>query len=150
MKIRFATLEDAHAIAGNNVELAMESENMKISFEETLEGVKKLIMDRRKGFYILAEEEGIIVGQMMITYEWSDWRGKQIWWLQSIYVRKGWRKKGVMKKMIEEVTKMAMEEDVALIRLYVHEENENAIKAYERIGMKKMPYMIYEMEIESL
>ena len=148
MKIRFATLEDAHAIAGNNVELAKESENMEISFEETLRGVKELIMDRQKGFYIVAEEEGKVAGQMMITYEWSDWRGRQIWWLQSIYVKREYRRKGIMKMLLEEAIKMAQQEGVALLRLYVHKDNKNAMEAYKKVGMKKAPYIIYEMEME--
>ena len=147
MIIRFATMEDASTIANNNIMLAEESEGMKISYDETLEGVKRIIENKNLGFYIVAEENGRIAGQLMITYEWSDWRAKQIWWLQSIYVKKEWRKRGVMKKMIEKIFEMAMEKNVALIRLYVHEKNEGAIKAYERAGMKRAPYIIYEESI---
>jgi len=148
MKIRIATMNDAETIARNNVMLAEESEGMKINFEETLEGVKKVIEDGQRGFYMVAEEGGEIAGQLMITYEWSDWRAKQIWWLQSIYVKKKWRRKGVMKMLIKEITKMAEENGVALLRLYVHEKNENAITAYEKVGMKRAPYLVYEMGME--
>ena len=83
----------------------------------------------------------------MITYEWSDWRAKQIWWLQSIYVRKEWRRKGVMKAMISEIKKMALSKNVIALRLYVHKENIKAKNAYEKIGMQKAPYDIYEMRL---
>jgi len=112
-----------------------------------LEGVKKLIRDRQKGFYLLAEEDGTITGQVMITYEWSDWRGRQIWWLQSIYVKKEYRRKGIMKMLLEKTIKMAQQEGVALLRLYVHKDNKNAMEAYKKIGMKETPYIIYEMKM---
>lgn len=142
MIIRMASMDDAEKIARNNVLLALESENMRIEYETALEGVKTLIKNGEKGFYIVAEDKGII-GQLMVTYEWSDWRGADIWWLQSIYVHKGWRKKGVMKKLVDKIKKMAEKNGVCELRLYVHEDNGNAIKAYEKIGMKKLPYYIF-------
>jgi ribosomal protein S18 acetylase RimI-like enzyme len=145
MLIRRAIIKDAEKIARNNVLLAKESENTKIDYEKTLEGVKSLIDDETKGFYLVAEENGEIIGQVMITYEWSDWRARQIWWLQSIYVGKNWRRKGIMKAMINEIHQMAANKGVVVLRLYVHEKNVAAIKAYENIGMKKAPYVIYEM-----
>ncbi len=145
MKIRDALLKDAEQIAKNNVKLADESENLSISYEETFEGVKRIIENKSKGFYIVAEENKEIVGQIMITYEWSDWRAKDIWWLQSIYVRVEYRKREVMKALIEEVKKRALKENVSMLRLYVHEKNKDAMKAYEKVGMSKAPYIIYEM-----
>ncbi len=146
MKIRIALPEDAEKIAANNVLLAEESEGKKIEYGITLKGVKEVLNDRNKGFYIVAEENHELIGQAMITYEWSDWRAKPIWWLQSLYVKKEWRRKGVMKAIMKEVIKMAKGE-VAILRLYVHENNKNAIKAYEKTGMRRAPYLIYEMEL---
>ena len=76
MLIRKAISKDAEKIARNNVLLAKESENTDIEYEKTLEGVKSLINDEMKGFYLVAEENGEIIGQVMVTYEWSDWRAK--------------------------------------------------------------------------
>lgn len=149
MLIRKASLDDAEKIAKNNVMLALESENMEIEYETTLKGVKTLIKNGGKGFYIVAEYGGIIIGQLMVTYEWSDWRGADIWWLQSIYVNKEWRRKGVMKGLIEEVKRMAGERGVCELRLYVYRNNENAIRAYEKIGMKKLPYYIFSEDLSN-
>ncbi len=132
MKIRVALPEDAEKIAANNVLLARKSEGKSIQYETTLRGVEEVIDDENKGFYIVAEENGEIIGQTMVTYEWSDWRGKQIWWLQSIYVRKEYRKKGVMKAIINEIIKMAKEKNVFMLRLYVYKKNKIAMKAYEK------------------
>jgi len=147
MHIRFASLDDIKKLAENNVQLALESEGINIEYENTFKGVKEVIGDKSKGFYLVAEENEEIIGQLMVTYEWSDWRAKQIWWLQSIYVRKEWRRKGVMKALIEKVKNMAMKEGVAALRLYVHKENRNAIKAYEKVGMRKASYLIYETKL---
>ncbi len=145
MNIRKATLGDARKIAENNVLLAKESENMEIDYKDTLNGVKAMINDYTKGFYLVAEEKNNIIGQIMVTYEWSDWRGKNIWWLQSIYVRKQFRKKGIMKTLFEKVKQMAIENNVIILRLYVYKNNKNAIRVYEKIGMENIPYYIYQM-----
>ena len=92
---------------------------------------------------MIAEENDKVVGQTMITFEWSDWRNANIWWIQSVYVDISWRKKGVFKKLFKEIKKMAQKQNVHAFRLYVHDENTEAMKAYEQIGMAKEPYRIY-------
>ena len=145
MFIRLATLDDAKNIAENNVLLANESENLEIPFETTLNGIKGVISDPGKGFYLIVEEDDIIIGQMMITFEWSDWKNKTIWWLQSVYVKENYRIKGIFKHLIKEMNNMASENNVDIIRLYVHNDNINAIQAYRHMGMKKKPYTIYQL-----
>ena len=147
MRIKIATIHDAEKIARNNIMLAEESENKKIQYQNVLKGVRGIITNKEKGFYLVMEGETEILGQIMITYEWSDWRGKDIWWLQSIYVQEKWRGKGIMRKMLEEIKKMTGEYDVYALRLYVHEDNKKAIEAYEHVGMKKSPYYIFSLEI---
>jgi len=145
MIIRKANINDAEAIAENNVKLAYESEGLKISYETTLEGVKSVLSDPTKGFYLVAEKDNEIIGELMITFEWSDWRSKNIWWIQSVYVKESWRRKNVFKILVEKTKKIAIENDVSIIKLYVHSENKKAITAYNRVGMKKTPYEVYEL-----
>jgi len=142
-----ARIADAEKIAEHNVLLAEESENVGISYDITLRGVREVISDMTRGFYLVAEEESAIIGQMMVTYEWSDWRNEQMWWLQSIYVDRAWRKRGVMRALLAQVREMAKEEGVALLKLYVHENNHAAMAAYEKSGMMRAPYVIYEMKV---
>ena len=117
MFIRLATPDDAENIAENNVLLANESENLDISFETTLDGVKGVFSDPGKGFYLIVEEDDTIVGQLMITFEWSDWKNKTIWWLQSVYVKENYRVKGIFKHLVEEIRNMASEHNVDIARL---------------------------------
>jgi len=147
LKIRKATIADAEILAENNLLLADESENIKLDYETTLKGVKEVICDKSKGFIIVAEENNKIIGQTMITFEWSDWYNKNIWWLQSVYVKKPYRKKEVFSKILNYVKKIANEKEIDTLRLYVHNDNINAMKAYEKTNFEKRPYSVYQIEI---
>jgi ribosomal protein S18 acetylase RimI-like enzyme len=94
----------------------------------------------------LACEGDNLIGQLMITYEWSDWRNGWFWWIQSVYVLPGRRGRGVFKALYKEVCFIAKsEENVVGIRLYVEEHNLNAKKVYESMGMKPAGYEVLEM-----
>ena len=146
MIIRKANINDIEAIAKHNIMLAKESENLDITYEEALNGVRGVLTDSAKGFYLVAEENGDTVGELMITYEWSDWRGKNMWWIQSAYVKKLWRKRGIFKKLVETVKKLAKEKNIDIVRLYVHNHNKKAMKAYEKLGMERR-YSVYELSL---
>lgn len=145
MLLRIANINDASKIAENNVMLAFESENISIDYSEVLAGVKTLIQNAEKGFYLAAEKDNEIVGQIMVTYEWSDWHNRQIWWLQSVYVKERWRGQGVFKKLFEKIRDLALKNDVCILRLYVHDKNIRAMASYDHVGMQKMPYSFYQM-----
>jgi len=147
MIIRKAKLSDVIKIAENNILLAKESEDLDISLNAALSGVRSVLCDKSKGFYIVAEDNGNIIGEIMITYEWSDWRSKNMWWIQSAYVKKPFRKKGVFKKLVKEIRKIADEKEIDIIRLYVHNKNKTAMSVYEKIGMEKN-YSVYEFPLE--
>jgi len=147
MLVRDAALRDAEAIARHNVLLANESEDERIIFKSTLAAVKAVLADRRKGFYLVAEEGGAAIGQLMLTFEWSDWRNRMMWWIQSVYVDKEWRGKGVFRKLLAEVRRRARKEGVRILRLYVHTGNRKGIKAYEGAGMDRKPYYIYQFDV---
>lgn len=148
LSFRKADLDDAELIAKNNVILAEESENYKVDYNTTFKGVKSLIKDESKGFFVVAEENNKIIGHMIVTFEWSDWHNKNTWWLQSVFVDRSCRKKGVFTKMFEHVKNQASENDVNTIKLYVHNDNTNAIKAYEKINMINKPYKIYQVSLD--
>lgn len=145
MKIRIAKIDDAEAITEHNISLARESENIILNPKTVLAGVKALLADKNKGFYIVAEENNTIVGQLMITYEWSDWRNKQIWWIQSVYVQDEWRKKRVFTRLLDFIQQKACKQKVVFLRLYIHKQNRSALKVYVKMGWKQEPYMVYRL-----
>lgn len=150
MKIRLATLRDARIITEFNRKLAVETERIRLNPGVVARGVKALLRDPAKGFYLLADagtaREPEVIGQLMITREWSDWRDGDIWWIQSVYVRKDSRGKGVFGTLFRHVRKLSRKrKNVRGLRLYVEKDNARAIRTYERLGMKEAYYRIFEI-----
>ena len=136
---------------GNFLALADETENLKLDPARVTQGVRAVLADAGKGIYFIAEAEGRAAGQLLITYEWSDWRNGNFWWLQSVYVEKEFRSRGVFKKLFAHVAELARrEKDVCGIRLYMDAHNENARQAYERLGMKQTNYELFEQVFTKL
>ena len=97
--------------------------------------------------HTVAELDEQIIGSLMITFEWSDWRNGLFWWIQSVYVDKTWRKEGIFTQLLHEIKKRAADHGVDILRLYVHNDNEKAIKTYEKIGMDKKHYSFYQLTL---
>jgi GNAT superfamily N-acetyltransferase len=132
-------------IADFNTRLAHETEDMELDAKTVRAGVEALLRDQSKGIYFVAEVSGEVMGQCLVTYEWSDWRNANFWWLQSVYVDETARGKGIFKALYTYVvTEAKIAGNVCGIRLYVEGHNATAQKAYEWLGMKKSNYQIYE------
>jgi len=143
--VRPATPSDAETIASFNEAIAVETEGKTHDPGTIRAGVKALFARPELGFYLIAEEEGRAVGQLMVTYEWSDWRNGVFWWIQSVYVRKESRGRGVYRALHAAVKERAKRaEDVCGLRLYVERENGTAMETYRRTGMHETPYRLFE------
>ncbi|MYD76844.1 MAG: GNAT family N-acetyltransferase [Gammaproteobacteria bacterium] len=143
--IRRAESDDASVITEFNLGIALETENLKLRPETVRAGVAKLLDNPAFGFYLVAELDGQIVGSLMITTEWSDWRCGQFWWIQSVYVLPEFRKKGLYSRMYEKVKELARKNDnVYGFRLYVEKENFAAQAAYLKTGMRQTGYRMFE------
>jgi GNAT superfamily N-acetyltransferase len=146
-RIRQATSKDASAIVRFNLLIAEETEHRQLDSERLRKGVEAILSDPSKGVYFLAELEGKAVGQIMITYEWSDWRNGNFWWIQSVYVDRLHRGEGVFRSLYQHVNNLASQRaDVCGLRLYVESQNERARRTYEQLGMKKARYEMYEID----
>lgn len=147
MHIKRATKKDALAIIDNNILLAKESEQETLKREIVEKGVKSLFSHPEKGFYLVAKENNIVIGQLMITFEWSDWRNTEIWWIQSVYVHQDHRNKGVFSALFDSIKKRAKRNKIPLLRLYVHKNNTSAQQVYEKKEMTKHAYILYETSV---
>ncbi len=148
LNIRQAAVADAQVITGFNLRLAEESEGRRLDAATVQAAVAALLKDSAKGRYYVAEAEGAIAGQLMITQEWSDWRNAQIWWIQSVYVKPELRRAGVFRAMFNHLRALAQKrKDVCSLRLYVHEENNRAKESYLRLGMTRTHYEVFELEV---
>jgi ribosomal protein S18 acetylase RimI-like enzyme len=147
MKIRKARAADAAVIADFNTRLAWETEQLRLDPRTILRGVRAALQDARKGTYFVAEHEGAVIGQLLITCEWSDWRNGHFWWIQSVYVAAEHRQTGVFRRLFTHVqTRAKARRAVCGLRLYVEPDNRRAQRTYARLGMTRKRYAIYETE----
>ncbi len=145
LQIRDATPNDWQVIVDYNLRLAEESEGKQLHRETLGAGVRALLAQPSHGRYFLACRDGRIIGQTMITYEWSDWRNGQIWWIQSVYVEPDSRRQGVFRGLFEHIRQQAESTPgIAGLRLYVEEQNFAAHETYRSLGMQDAGYFVLE------
>ncbi len=148
-EIRVADLSDLSALVEHNLAMALETENLALKKDIVEAGVHRVFQDTAKGFYLIAEINQQIAGSLMITYEWSDWRNEDIWWIQSVYIRPDFRKKGIYKKLYNVVKEMALESGTGSIRLYVEQTNTQAKAVYQQLGMEYSNYDLFEVNLRA-
>ena len=147
ISIRPPRAADAAVIAEFNIRLAAETEHLQLDPSRVLAGVEAVLADPAKGTYWIAEAGGEVTGQLMITFEWSDWRNGVFWWIQSVYVRQDWRARGVFKALYRHVERLARSRsDVCGLRLYVERDNQRAQRTYQHLGLHPTSYDIYEVD----
>ncbi len=145
IKVRQATAAEAGRIAACNRALAMETEGLALEEQTVAAGVVALMGHPERGFYLVAESDGAMAGCLLITYEWSDWRNKMFWWIQSVYVKPEFRGRGVYTAMDEKVRQLAAQAgNVCGFRLYVNRSNVRAQEVYRGLGMEETHYLVFE------
>jgi ribosomal protein S18 acetylase RimI-like enzyme len=148
MKIRKARLTDAAVIADFNARLAWETEQLKLDAQTIRRGVRAVLNDAARGTYFVVEVDGAVIGQLLITHEWSDWRNGNFWWIQSVYVAAAHRQSGVFRALFDYVQKLAQtRRDVCGLRLYVEQNNDRAQQTYAKLGMTKTHYEVFETDL---
>lgn len=147
IKVRPATRDDAEFLVRGNAEMALETEHLSLDLDRLRDGVHAVFDRPERGTYYVAEVEGRRVGQMLITYEWSDWRNGVFWWIQSVYVEKSFRGQSVFKTVHSYVATLAKAApEVCGLRLYVENSNSRAQMTYERVGMRRTVYQMFETD----
>lgn len=147
LQIRTALSDDLETIVEFNQRLAMESEARTLDPQLLVAGVRRVLTDPSLGVYYMASLDQRVVGQLMLTREWSDWRCGDFWWIQSVYVRKDHRRAGIFSALYAHVLELARSrEDVCGLRLYVESDNTRAQVTYERQGMQMTGYRVMEID----
>nr|WP_199041727.1 GNAT family N-acetyltransferase [Dyella sp. ASV24] len=144
--IRTATRADIAHIARWNLAMAWETEQKALDPAVLERGVTAVFDEPRRGFYLVAERGNEPVGCLLVTYEWSDWRAGDFWWIQSVYVAESARREGVLRQLYEEAKQRAALAGAVGLRLYVETENERAQRTYAGLGMERCHYFMYEAE----
>jgi ribosomal protein S18 acetylase RimI-like enzyme len=147
ISVRAATAADLETLVNFNEAMALESEDKGLDRARLGRGVRHLLEHPDEGFYLIATVGGAAAGGLMVTYEWSDWRDGRFWWIQSVYVHPGFRRRGVYRALHAQVRALAQGSGSSCgIRLYVERENEGAMATYRALGMDETRYRLYEEE----
>jgi ribosomal protein S18 acetylase RimI-like enzyme len=148
IKVRNATPADREFLARGNEAIALETEHKRLDPSTIRSGVAAVFANPGHGRYFVAEDDaGNAVGQLMITYEWSDWRDGQFWWIQSVYVLPSARRSGVFRALYDHIDGLARgTPGVIGLRLYVEADNVAARRTYERCGMHDGGYRVMEVD----
>jgi ribosomal protein S18 acetylase RimI-like enzyme len=148
--VRAARRGDVAAIVDFQRAMAHETEDKDLDRARVTRGVEAVfdaVDGKDRGWYLVAEANGAAVASLMVTYEWSDWRAGWFWWIQSVYVVAPHRGRGVYRALYAEVLRLARERgDVCGVRLYVEHDNTAAQAVYERLGMHRTHYHLYEVD----
>ena len=142
--IRAATLGDIEAVVAGNIALAEESENVQLDRDRLRAGIRALLENRAPGRYWIAEVDSQVAGQLLITFEWSDWRNRMVWWIQSVYVIPSARRRGVFRALYQHAKREAQAQGAGGLRLYVDVTNSRAQAVYASLGMKGDHYRVFE------
>jgi len=156
--IRDAAPADADALAAFNIAMARETEGLRLSPAVAQRGVEAVFADPARGFYVVAQAgdasagAGDIAAALMVTREWSDWRCAEWWWIQSVYVRAEFRRRGLYRKLHEHIAARAAAVDdpkVCGLRLYVERNNAAAQSTYAALGMRETRYKMFEQAFDN-
>jgi ribosomal protein S18 acetylase RimI-like enzyme len=145
VNIRQATTQDIDSLVEFNLAMALETEGKHLPPGLLRSGVEAVFGDEKKGFYVVAEDEGQVVGGLMVTYEWSDWRNGWFWWIQSVYIPPEQRGKRIYSELYSFLKQRAAEVgNVCGFRLYAETENTHAQNVYKKVGMDTPHYVMFE------
>jgi GNAT superfamily N-acetyltransferase len=147
IRVRPAGLSDLETLVHFSAAMARETEGRTLDEARLRDGTRAVFDSPTRGVYMVAEaaSAAATVGQLLITYEWSDWRNATFWWIQSVYVRPDWRRRGVYRAMHAHVLELAhADAGVCGVRLYVERHNAVAQTAYAHVGLMEADYTMFE------
>jgi GNAT superfamily N-acetyltransferase len=149
--VRAARASDLETLVQFNMAMALQTENKVLDPAVLGAGVGAVLGEPRRGFYLVAESGGAVVGCLMITFEWSDWRNGDWWWLQSVYIVPPFRRRGVFRALYAEVERLAeaASPHVVGVRLYVERDNLQAQQTYAALGMHEANYRMFEKSLRT-
>ena len=143
--IRKATPQDTSSIVDFQLQMARETEDILLDKDTVTEGVTAVFRDPGKGIYFVAILKTEVVASLLITYEWSDWRNGNVWWIQSVFVAPDARGRGAFKALYEHIkTNVIGNGDLRGIRLYVERGDQRAQEVYRKLGMDGNHYQVFE------
>ena len=147
LRIRPAYPREIATLVEFNRAMAQETEGRELDAPRLRAGVEAVFRDTSKGLYYVALRGEEVLGALLVTSEWSDWRNGVFWWIQSVYVVPSARRQGVFRQLYQHVLERARANpEVCGLRLYVEHENERAQTVYRQLGMHAARYRFFELD----
>ena len=147
INLRQANIDDLQSLVEFNQAMAMETEQLSLDPETLTKGVQTLLEQPQRGFYLVADIDGELAASLMVTFEWSDWRARDYYWIQSVYVKPAYRRQGLYRRLYEKVQDIANDKGgAASFRLYVEQDNHPAQQTYSSLGMEQSHYLMFEQK----
>lgn len=147
LRVRDARRDDSAALVRWNAAMAWETEHLRLDQDTLARGVAAVFDRPARGRYLVAERDGVAVGGLLLTAEWSDWRNGEFWWIQSVYVEPAARRGGVFRALHAEAVRRARAAGAIGLRLYVETANARAQATYAGLGMAPCHYRMYEQTL---
>lgn len=88
------------------------------------------------------ESDNKVCGYALLTKQYSHEAGGVVLWIDEIYIREEFRAKGLGRELFKYLEENKGDE-ITRFRLEVEEDNERAIKLYEKLGFEKLDYLQY-------
>ena len=136
---------DLQSIVDFQIAMAWETEEVRLDAPTCEAGVRAVFENPSLGQFYIAETDSLVAGVTLTTYEWSEWRNGVVWWIQSVYVRPEYRRRGIYSGIYTFIRGLAeSDHSVRGIRLYVDRRNISAQEVYTRLGMNGEHYQVFE------
>lgn len=147
LSVRRATLDDLDTLVQFTIHEAVDAEGSEIG-TNVREGVLRALEDNSYATYWVLEHTGVVVGNVSVVKEWSDWNAGYYWWIQSMFIAPDHRGKGLINRLLEAVREEAARAKALELRLYVHKDNSAAVRAYAKNGFSPSDYEIMTMKVD--
>jgi GNAT superfamily N-acetyltransferase len=135
--VRFANENDVKIILSFIRELA-EYEGMLEKVEATEEILLQTIFHDRKAEVLLCEYDDKPIGFALFFHNYSTFLGRPGIYLEDLYVRKENRNRGIGKKIISVLGKIALERNCGRLEWWCLDWNKKSIDFYLGLGAKAM------------
>lgn len=145
LEVRKAEKDQLELIAGFQLSMALETENLELDRNTVLKGVAHIFDHPETGYYLIAVIDKRVVASLLVLFEWSDWRNGNVIWIHSVYVQPEYRGQGIFSEMYEALKGEVIADPMLRgIRLYVDKTNKKAQKVYAKLGMNNQHYDLFE------
>jgi GNAT superfamily N-acetyltransferase len=133
LSIRPATIDDVGLLAAMIRELAEFERELKLVVTTEADLARDGFGSNPKFRALMAEWDGQPAGYALFFDFYSTWRGRQLY-LEDLFVRPQFRNRGIGKRLLAAVARIARDNDCHGMRWEVLDWNDTAIEFYKSLG----------------